>query len=109
MLPRDGVKAEFAEALAIKEALSCIKHKGWQEVTLESDCLAVVQAVRSNVEMRSSFGQVVADCRSSVFICYLLNDLLIWLLIVLQERQINTLIVVSIGVMFLMIFKIVLD
>ncbi|XP_074373800.1 uncharacterized protein LOC141714165 [Apium graveolens] len=48
------VAAEFAEALAIKEALSWIKEYDWQEVVLESDCLAAVQAVRSKVEMRLS-------------------------------------------------------
>ncbi|XP_074336956.1 uncharacterized protein LOC141674130 [Apium graveolens] len=57
------VTVEYVEALGIKEALSWIKNKGWQEVKLESDCLAVVQAIRCTVEMQSSFGQVVADCR----------------------------------------------
>lgn len=54
--------AEFDEAMAIKEALSWIKQKRWHKVELESDCLAVVQAIRSKIPMRSSFGQVIESC-----------------------------------------------
>ncbi|XP_074351477.1 uncharacterized protein LOC141690587 [Apium graveolens] len=57
------VAVEIAEAIAIREALSWIKDHDWQEVQLESDCLAAVQGIRSKVEMRSSFGRVVEECR----------------------------------------------
>lgn len=57
------VRSEFAEAVAIKEALSWIKSCGWREVVLESDCLAVVQAIRSKVILRSPFGRIIMECR----------------------------------------------
>ncbi|XP_074362405.1 uncharacterized protein LOC141702670 [Apium graveolens] len=71
------VAAEFAEALAIKEALSWIKEYDWQEVVLESDCLAAVQAVRSKVEMRSSFGLVVEECRREIRLSNIISLLFI--------------------------------
>lgn len=71
------VAAEFAEALAIKEALSWIKEQDWQEVLLESDCLAAVQAIRSKVEMRSSFGLVVDECRRELRLSNILSLLFI--------------------------------
>ena len=59
----DVYSAEMAEGLAIKEALSWIKSQAWQEVVIESDCLAAVQAVRSKVRMRSPYGRIIEDCR----------------------------------------------
>ncbi|XP_074337368.1 uncharacterized protein LOC141674558 [Apium graveolens] len=41
------VRVEFAEAVIVKEALSWVKNKQWREVVIESDCLTVVQAIRS--------------------------------------------------------------
>ncbi|KAL8094110.1 hypothetical protein AgCh_035831 [Apium graveolens] len=35
----------------------------WNAVIIESDCLPVVQLIRSSIPMRSSFGQVIEDCR----------------------------------------------
>lgn len=58
-----SVRPEFAEAIAVKEALSWSQLNKWKEVVLESDCLAVVQAVRSSVNMVSPFGQVIKECR----------------------------------------------
>uniref|UniRef100_A0A803PR88 Reverse transcriptase domain-containing protein n=1 Tax=Cannabis sativa TaxID=3483 RepID=A0A803PR88_CANSA len=57
------VSPEYAEIFGIKEALSWIKTKGWQEVTLETDCLVAVQAIKSTVNMPSTFGLLVSDCR----------------------------------------------
>ncbi|XP_063943440.1 uncharacterized protein LOC108208212 [Daucus carota subsp. sativus] len=57
------VLQEFAEAIAVKEALSWVKGREWREVVVESDCLAVVQAIRSNVDMRSPFGSLIMECR----------------------------------------------
>ena len=71
------VAAEFAEALAIKEAMSWIKEHGWQEVLLESDCLAVVQAIRSKVKIRSSFGLEVEECRREIRLSNILSLLFI--------------------------------
>ncbi|KAL8157353.1 hypothetical protein AgCh_002161 [Apium graveolens] len=56
----------LAEALAIKEALSWMQHMGWTMVTIKSDCLVVVQMIRSSAPMRSRIGQVVQDCREII-------------------------------------------
>uniref|UniRef100_A0A803NF85 RNase H type-1 domain-containing protein n=1 Tax=Cannabis sativa TaxID=3483 RepID=A0A803NF85_CANSA len=50
---------ELAESIGIREALSWIKSHGWQYATLETDCLTVVQALRSSTDMISPFGQVI--------------------------------------------------
>ncbi|KAM6563384.1 hypothetical protein CsatB_023382 [Cannabis sativa] len=60
---------ELAEAVGIWEALSWIKSSGLQQVVLETDCLSVVQALRSSIVMISTFGQVINECKA------LLNDL----------------------------------
>ncbi|XP_074346940.1 uncharacterized protein LOC141685753 [Apium graveolens] len=60
----DGVvRPEYADAIAVKEALSWVKEKGWRKIVINSDCLAVVQAMRSNVILNSPFGQVIRECR----------------------------------------------
>uniref|UniRef100_A0A803NFH1 Reverse transcriptase domain-containing protein n=1 Tax=Cannabis sativa TaxID=3483 RepID=A0A803NFH1_CANSA len=48
-----------AEAMGIREALSWIKTRQWTNVDIESDCLTVIQALRSPIEMISMFGQIV--------------------------------------------------
>ncbi|KAL8117175.1 uncharacterized protein LOC141724971 [Apium graveolens] len=58
------VSSIMAETLAIKEALSCIKSKGWSKVVVESDCLTVIQAIRSKTPMVSPLGRVVQSCRN---------------------------------------------
>lgn len=47
------------EAMAMKEVLSWIASRRWPIVSLESDCLVVIQAVRSKTPMRSHFGMIV--------------------------------------------------
>ncbi|KAL8132768.1 hypothetical protein AgCh_008304 [Apium graveolens] len=58
-----NVCAEFAEAMAVKEALSWCKLNKWQETVIESDFLSVVQVVRSSIKMRSPFGHIIRECR----------------------------------------------
>lgn len=60
------VRPELAEAVAVKEALSWVKDKQWREVVIETDCLVVVQAIRSKVPMTSPFGSIIMECRSLV-------------------------------------------
>ncbi|KAH6756240.1 hypothetical protein C2S53_003775 [Perilla frutescens var. hirtella] len=61
---REGVVAsEFAEVIGIKKALSWIKARQWEKTILESDCLVAINAIRSNLFMRSPFGLVVEECR----------------------------------------------
>ncbi|KAL8119150.1 hypothetical protein AgCh_016602 [Apium graveolens] len=57
------VRPEFAEAMSVKEALSWVKCMAWQGVTIESDCLGVVQAIRSKVTMTSPFSSIIMECR----------------------------------------------
>uniref|UniRef100_A0A803NYV7 Uncharacterized protein n=1 Tax=Cannabis sativa TaxID=3483 RepID=A0A803NYV7_CANSA len=52
----------LVEAIGVKEALSWIKNKGWEHVTLETDSLVVVQALQSNVVMHSVFGSTITYC-----------------------------------------------
>lgn len=52
-----------AEAMAFKEALSWVDARGWHDAVVESDCLSMVQAIRSHVPMRSYFGLIIEDCR----------------------------------------------
>uniref|UniRef100_A0A803NT91 Reverse transcriptase n=1 Tax=Cannabis sativa TaxID=3483 RepID=A0A803NT91_CANSA len=58
-----SVTPEVAEFIGIREALSWIKSHNWQHVTLETDCLTVVRAIRSEVNMISMFGQVIQECK----------------------------------------------
>lgn len=58
------MSGEFAEAMAIKEALSWIKEKNWSHVQLESDSLVIVQAIRSKIHMLSPLGLLIQECRN---------------------------------------------
>ncbi|XP_062093901.1 uncharacterized protein LOC133799929 [Humulus lupulus] len=58
------VAPELAEAMGFREALSWIKKYNWPRVILESDCLLVIQALRSNVSMLSYFGDVISECKT---------------------------------------------
>ena len=40
-----NIRPNIAEAIAVKEALSWSKESRWEKVVIESDCLAVVQAI----------------------------------------------------------------
>ncbi|KAM6542133.1 hypothetical protein CsatB_006580 [Cannabis sativa] len=50
--------------MGVREALSWLKKKGWNRVTIESDSLTVVQALRSSLPMSSYFGGVISDCKT---------------------------------------------
>uniref|UniRef100_A0A803QBY9 Reverse transcriptase n=1 Tax=Cannabis sativa TaxID=3483 RepID=A0A803QBY9_CANSA len=63
MLFSGSVTPEVAESIGIQEAFSWIKSHNCQHVTLEADCLTVVQALRSTVDMISLFGQVIHECK----------------------------------------------
>ncbi|KAL1806238.1 hypothetical protein ACET3Z_029306 [Daucus carota] len=55
--------AGLAEAIAFKEALSWTKSKQWNKVTVETDCLTLVKALRSSISIASTFGLVISDCK----------------------------------------------
>ncbi|XP_060969989.1 uncharacterized protein LOC115713780 [Cannabis sativa] len=54
---------EVAEAIGVREALSWIKKKNWQQASIETDCLMVVQALRNSIKMLSLFGQIIDECK----------------------------------------------
>lgn len=54
---------ELAEAMGIREALTWIKNFSYANVTVESDCLQVVQAIRSSFLCYSYLGRVIKECR----------------------------------------------
>lgn len=54
----------MAEALGIKEALSWVKKGEYNGVIIESDCLALIQAIRSATVNLSYLGRIVQDCKS---------------------------------------------
>uniref|UniRef100_A0A803PF85 RNase H type-1 domain-containing protein n=1 Tax=Cannabis sativa TaxID=3483 RepID=A0A803PF85_CANSA len=56
------VEPLLAQALGVKEALSWIKLRDWQQVLVETDCMGVVQALKSSLDMVSLFGCVINDC-----------------------------------------------
>lgn len=58
------VTPEMAEAMAIKEALSWSELQTWQNIEIESDCLVVIQSIRSKVPMVSQLGVVIEECRA---------------------------------------------
>uniref|UniRef100_A0A803NRL8 RNase H type-1 domain-containing protein n=1 Tax=Cannabis sativa TaxID=3483 RepID=A0A803NRL8_CANSA len=61
------VEPLLAEAIGVKEALSWIKLRDWQQVLVEADCMGVVQALRSSLDMVSLFGCVINDCNKLLF------------------------------------------
>uniref|UniRef100_A0A803QJ80 Reverse transcriptase domain-containing protein n=1 Tax=Cannabis sativa TaxID=3483 RepID=A0A803QJ80_CANSA len=70
------VRAELAEAIGVKEALSWLKKHPQIQADVETDCVNVVKAIHSSVEMFSAYGNVIHDCRHllaslrNVSICY---------------------------------------
>ncbi|KAM6596039.1 hypothetical protein CsatA_006563 [Cannabis sativa] len=69
LLKQGFIQPVVAEALGVKEVLSWIKEKGWTGVHVETDCLNVTQALRSAINMRSLFGNIIKDYKA------LLSDL----------------------------------
>ncbi|KAL8097756.1 hypothetical protein AgCh_030760 [Apium graveolens] len=53
----------LAEAMAVKEALSWIDEVQWNNVSVVSDCLVVIQAIRSKTTLRSRFWKIIEECR----------------------------------------------
>lgn len=52
--------------MAIKEALSWIKERGWPRVQLESDSLEIIQAIKSKVRLLSPLEVIVQECREMI-------------------------------------------
>ncbi|KAH9754875.1 reverse transcriptase domain-containing protein [Citrus sinensis] len=53
-----------AEALAVREALSWIKHMQLSKIIIETDCLNVYSALLSPSASSNGFGLLIADCRA---------------------------------------------
>ncbi|XP_031120454.1 uncharacterized protein LOC116023592 [Ipomoea triloba] len=54
----------LAEAMAVKEALSWAKDRGWHKVVLYSDCQLVCNLLKSSLPNNSYVGCIVRDCVS---------------------------------------------
>ncbi|XP_074378344.1 uncharacterized protein LOC141719879 [Apium graveolens] len=59
---RGTMSPDLAEALSVREALSWLKEKDYGNIVIESDCLQVVQAIRSSFICVSYLGRVVSEC-----------------------------------------------
>lgn len=59
-----NIAPENAEAIGVREALSWIKEEQIRDVLVETDCLVVVQAIRSSGVPLSYFGRIVGECRT---------------------------------------------
>ncbi|KAL8118943.1 hypothetical protein AgCh_016435 [Apium graveolens] len=55
----DVMNPTLEEAMVVKEALSWAMEMGWSSVTIESDCMVVIQLIRSSTPMRSRLGMVI--------------------------------------------------
>ena len=53
-----------AEALAVREALSWIKHLKLSKIIIEIDCLTVYSALISQSASSNGFDLIIADCRA---------------------------------------------
>uniref|UniRef100_A0A803R3Z0 RNase H type-1 domain-containing protein n=1 Tax=Cannabis sativa TaxID=3483 RepID=A0A803R3Z0_CANSA len=58
------------EALSVKEALSWLKMRNLSNVLIETDCIAVVQAINSSVALPYVFGLFVQECQSILSILH---------------------------------------
>lgn len=63
------VSPELAEAIGIREALSWVKNRKEYEAIVETDCLQVVQLIRSSYSTISYLGRIIEECKD------LLNEL----------------------------------
>jgi hypothetical protein len=72
---------EYAEALALRRAVSLAREEGYDRVTFASDCLSLIQRLNSLVLDRSSVGILVAEVKhmaksfSSVSFCHVKRNL----------------------------------
>ncbi|XP_074352290.1 uncharacterized protein LOC141691450 [Apium graveolens] len=57
----DVMNPTLAEAMAVKEALSWAMEMGWSSITVESDCMVVIQLIWSSTPMRSRLGMVAEE------------------------------------------------
>ncbi|RAL44540.1 hypothetical protein DM860_011817 [Cuscuta australis] len=57
------------EAIAVKEALSWIKSKGWKQVLVETDYKEVVDSLNSAIRDWSYFNSIIEDCKRLQSLC----------------------------------------
>ncbi|XP_074323135.1 uncharacterized protein LOC141660074 [Apium graveolens] len=60
---RGLVNPEAVEAMGIREALSWVKQKQQHDVIVETDCLVMVQWIRSSYAALSYLGRLIDECR----------------------------------------------
>ncbi|XP_060974252.1 uncharacterized protein LOC133039383 [Cannabis sativa] len=75
-LHQGNIAPSVAEALSFRETLSWIKDHQSYPVWVETDCLLVIQALRSSTSLTSYFGCVIQECKamlanlSNVYFCF---------------------------------------
>jgi hypothetical protein len=57
------VAPETVEALAVRRAISFAQEEGYSKITIASDCLSVIQRIRSGETDRSLCGPVIEDIK----------------------------------------------
>ncbi|XP_074351532.1 uncharacterized protein LOC141690650 [Apium graveolens] len=60
---RGSPKPERVKAIGIHGAPSWVKNKDLCDDVIESDCLQIVQAIRSSIKCFSNVGSVINECR----------------------------------------------
>uniref|UniRef100_A0A803P8S6 Reverse transcriptase domain-containing protein n=1 Tax=Cannabis sativa TaxID=3483 RepID=A0A803P8S6_CANSA len=61
---RGAIHRMVAEALSFREALSWLKTHQRHMAVIETDCLLVVQALRSSIHTSSPFGEIITKCKN---------------------------------------------
>lgn len=62
-----SVSRELAEAMGVREALSRVKSSAWRDVEIETECMLIVQAIRSNDVCLSYLGIIVDECKQILY------------------------------------------
>lgn len=57
------IELELAETKGVQEALNWIKEHRWQKLVLQTDCLGVMQMLRSSISMISLFDHTIQKCK----------------------------------------------
>jgi ribonuclease HI len=61
----DVMMPELAEALAIRRAVFFAREEGFSKIIVASDCLSVIQRIKSSMTDRSEYGPVIEDIKFS--------------------------------------------
>lgn len=57
-----NINLELAEAMGVREALGWVKANRWPMVEVETECLLIVQSIRSEAVKLLYLGRIVDKC-----------------------------------------------